>query len=290
MVLNDSAQPGILYVVATPIGHLDDLTKRASNVLTSVQTVLAEDTRVTAQLLRTIGARPESLLSSDQYREASRVDTVLERLRKGESVAVVADAGTPGISDPGAPIVAAVRAAGFQVVPVPGCSALATLISVSGLDDGRFVFEGFLPASNSGRAKRLERLLTMQMSVMFYEAPHRIREFAESLVLTWGVNAQVLVGRELTKVHEEIWQGTSGTLIAWLDADPFRTKGEFAILVAPAPVIASSSAIDEEASRWLKYLVAAVGTNSAAKIAVQACGISRDSAYQLALSMKNSDT
>jgi 16S rRNA (cytidine1402-2'-O)-methyltransferase len=285
MTKDNSAPRGILYVVATPIGHLDDLTLRATQVLKSVHTVLAEDTRVTATLLRTIDARPESLLSSDQYRETSRIQTVLDRLDEGFSAAVVSDAGTPGISDPGAPIIAAVRAAGFRVVPIPGCSALAALVSVSGLADGRFIFEGFLPASKSGRNKRLEVLKKAEMSVLVYEAPHRIREFAESIIEVFGAQAQLIVGRELTKTHEEIWAGLSENFAAWLDDGAFRTKGEFSILVSPKLQNDDEVVTNNEAFRWLTHLVPLVGTNSAAKIAMKACGISRADSYELALTI-----
>lgn len=287
MTKDNSAPRGILYVVATPIGHLDDLTLRATQVLKSVHTVLAEDTRVTATLLRSIDARPESLLSSDQYRETSRIQTVIDRLNDGLSAAVVSDAGTPGISDPGAPIIAAARAAGFKVVPIPGCSALAALVSVSGLADGRFVFEGFLPASKSGRNKRLEILKKAEMSVLVYEAPHRIREFAESIVEVFGPQAQLIVGRELTKTHEEIWAGQSANFAAWLDDGAFRTKGEFSILVSPILQDCNEAITNNEAFRWLTHLVPLVGTNSAAKIAMKACGISRAESYELALTISN---
>ncbi len=290
MIEDNSATQGVLYVVATPIGHLDDLTVRASQILKSVQTVLAEDTRVTATLLRSIGARPESLLSSDQYREGARIQTVLDRLGLGQSIAVVSDAGTPGISDPGAPIVAAVRAAGFRVVPIPGVSALAALVSVSGLSDGRFVFEGFLPASESGRIKRLQKLVDAEMSVLFYEAPHRIQAFAASLVAVWGADTNLVVGRELTKTHEEIWAGQAGDLGAWLEANEFRTKGEFSVLATPKAAEADEANAHIEVLRWLKELVPTVGTNSAAKIAMKSCGISRDLAYKLALTFKNEST
>jgi 16S rRNA (cytidine1402-2'-O)-methyltransferase len=289
MTKDNSATRGVLYVVATPIGHLDDLTLRATQVLKSVHTVLAEDTRVTATLLRAIDARPESLISSDQYRETSRIQTVLDRLNSGLSAAVVSDAGTPGISDPGAPIIAAVREAGFKVVPIPGCSALAALVSISGLTDGRFVFEGFLPSSKSGRNKRLEVLSKAEMTVLIYEAPHRIRDFAESVVEVWGEQANLIVGRELTKAHEEIWAGLAGEFQAWLDNGEFRTKGEFSILISPKPSTISEAITNNEAYRWLTHLVPAVGTNSAAKIAMKACGISRANAYELALTINNSE-
>jgi 16S rRNA (cytidine1402-2'-O)-methyltransferase len=287
MTKDNSATLGVLYVVATPIGHSDDLTLRAIQVLKSVHTVLAEDTRVTAVLLRAIDARPESLLSSDQYREASRIQTVLDRLSAGLSAAVVSDAGTPGISDPGAPIVSAARAAGFKVIPVPGCSAIAALVSISGLADGRFVFEGFLPASKSGRNKRLEVLSKVQMSVLLYEAPHRIREFAESVVEVFGEQAELIIGRELTKTHEEIWAGQSKDFAVWLEENAFRTKGEFAILITPVAVDDSGAVTNNEAYRWLSHLVPIVGTNSAAKIAMKACGISRTASYELALTISN---
>jgi 16S rRNA (cytidine1402-2'-O)-methyltransferase len=158
---------------------------------------------------------------------------------------------------------------------------------VSGLVDGRFIFEGFLPASKSGRNKRLTVLSKVDMSVLFYEAPHRIREFAESIVEVWGAETKVIVGRELTKTHEEIWAGLGSEFLLWLDDGAFRTKGEFAVLVSPKPAEASEASTNDEAFRWLTQLVPIVGTNSAAKIAMKACGINRTESYELALTINN---
>jgi 16S rRNA (cytidine1402-2'-O)-methyltransferase len=227
-----------LYVVATPIGHLSDLSQRAITTLLNADTICVEDKRVSKVLLDHIGARAE-LLAVHQHNEMSAVAPVLERLAAGKVVALISDAGTPGISDPGARLIAAARAAGFLISPIPGASALAALMSVCGFaehpPDTPTLFEGFLPSKTGDRNKRLRELASLQAHTIFYEAPHRIIETAQSMAQCLGAERQFVVGRELTKKFEQIHSGKLAEFAAWLEADADHQRGEFVIAVA-APV------------------------------------------------------
>jgi 16S rRNA (cytidine1402-2'-O)-methyltransferase len=236
-----------LYVVATPIGHLSDLSQRAITTLCEADTICVEDKRVSKVLLDHIGARAE-LLAVHQHNEMSAVTPVLERLAAGKKVALISDAGTPGISDPGARLVAAVRAAGFSVCPIPGPSALATLMSVCGFSlhspSTPTLFEGFLPAKAGERDKRLREIGKLQAHLVFYEAPHRIVEAAQALADQLGPDRQFVVGRELTKRFEQIHAGVLHELPIWLTSSADHQRGEFVVAVA-API--ASGANDGEA-------------------------------------------
>ncbi len=303
MIMN--IKPGKLYVVATPIGHMDDLTPRARQVLSGVGLVLAEDTRVSANLLRHIGARPEQLWSFDQYREETKLPAVLAWLQQGNDVALISDAGTPAISDPGASLVKQAHEAGVTVVPIPGCSALAALLSVAGLEQGQFVFEGFLPAQTRKRQVRLARWAEARVAVVIYEAPHRVLDLAADLEATWPGDAIVVAGREMTKLHEEIWRGTVKTWRQWLQANPMRAKGEYAIALAPemTPAVSSDDAVDSAEAdaattdagtiqvsleKLFQVLVPLLGTKRAAKAVAQATGLNKDDCYQRAQRIKDS--
>jgi 16S rRNA (cytidine1402-2'-O)-methyltransferase len=218
---------GTLYVVATPIGHLDDITVRALRVLREVSVVAAEDTRRTGNLLRHFGI-PTRLVSLHQHNERVRGAALIEQMNLGQSVALVTDAGTPGISDPGSTLVRLARGENIRVEPVPGASAVATAVSVAGLEEGTFAFVGFPPVRSNDRKQWFERLerLRAETAVVFFEAPHRIRRTLEDLNL---VKQPILVCRELTKVHEEVLSGTPADLLARLP-DP---QGEFTIVIPP---------------------------------------------------------
>jgi 16S rRNA (cytidine1402-2'-O)-methyltransferase len=236
-----------LYVVATPIGHLSDLSQRAISTLVKADTICVEDKRVSKVLLDHIGARAE-LLAVHQHNEMSAVAPVLERLAAGKVVALISDAGTPGISDPGARLIAAARAAGFLISPIPGPSALATLMSVCGFSEHPpetpTLFEGFLPSKTGDRNKRLRELANLHAHTVFYEAPHRIIETAQSLAQCLGADRQYVVGRELTKKFEQIHAGKLAEFASWLEADADHQRGEFVIAVA-AP-IRNKEALAEE--------------------------------------------
>ena len=219
---------GVLYIVATPIGNLDDITLRALKILKQVELVAAEDTRRTGILLRHFGIET-AILSVHEHNERGRVERIVSQLGKGQSVALVTDAGTPGISDPGAALVAAIRGAGFRVEPIPGASAVAAAISASGISSPGFTFLGFPPIRLKDRKIWLEQLseTSRHRLVVFFEAPHKVRRTLEDLVLL--VKRPIIIGRELTKVHEEFVSGTPQELLARFDAP----QGEFTVLVPP---------------------------------------------------------
>jgi 16S rRNA (cytidine1402-2'-O)-methyltransferase len=220
---------GVLYVVATPIGNLDDITLRAIKVLKQVQLVAAEDTRRTGILLRHFGIET-AILSVHAHNEHARIERITGRLAKGESVALVTDAGTPGISDPGAALVAAIREAGFTVEPIPGASAVAAAISASGISSQGFTILGFPPIRSKDRRLWFAELAdaSKRRLVVFFEAPHKLRKTLEDLINL--VNRPIIVGRELTKLHEEFVSGTPAQLLERFDAP----QGEFTVLIPPA--------------------------------------------------------
>ncbi len=220
---------GVLYVVATPIGNLDDITLRAIKVLKQVQLVAAEDTRRTGILLRHFNIET-AILSVHEHNERGRIDRIVARLAKGESVALVTDAGTPGISDPGASLVAAIRAAGFTVEPIPGASAVAAAVSASGISSQGFTFLGFPPIRSKDRKLWFVELseAAKRRLVVFFEAPHKLKKTLGELVDL--VNRPIIIGRELTKIHEEFVTGTPSELLARFEAP----QGEFTVLIPPA--------------------------------------------------------
>jgi 16S rRNA (cytidine1402-2'-O)-methyltransferase len=219
---------GVLYVVATPIGNLEDMTLRAIKVLKQVQLIAAEDTRRTGILLRHFNI-DTPILSVHEHNESKRIERIVSHLARRESVALVTDAGTPGISDPGAALVAAIREAGFTVEPIPGANAVAAAISASGIASPGFVFLGFPPIRGKDRNKWFSELLeaSQRRLVVFFEAPHKLRKTLEELVLL--VNRPIMVGRELTKMHEEFVRGTPGELLERFESP----QGEFTVMVPP---------------------------------------------------------
>lgn len=223
---------GALYVVATPIGNLQDITLRALETLKTVDLIAAEDTRRTKKLLRHYGIETP-LVSFHQHSGAGRIEQVIRRLQRGESVALVTDAGTPGIADPGGALVEAAHMAGIRVVPVPGASAVTTIISVAGLPAHRFRFEGFPPRKEGARRKFFEQLQDEDAPVVFYESPHRLLKTLQTAHEVLG-DRQVVIGRELTKQFEEVFRGTLSEAIAHWQTKP--PKGEFAVVVAPQAV------------------------------------------------------
>ena len=282
---HNSVLASALYVVATPIGHLDDLTVRAAQVLSAVDAVVAEDTRVTQVLLRHIGANPKQLFAAHNHNEQSTVPKVLAILASGQSVALVSDAGTPGISDPGAIIIAAARQDNYPVIAIPGASAMVSLVSISGDSDGRFWFEGFLPHSRSGRIKRLKQLKSGLGRFVLYESPHRINDCLDDIQSVFGPTAQIRLGRELTKRFEESFVGAIGDAISWVSASPNRNKGEYVLSVLDTT---QQESADEKAITSLLYmLLPEVGTNTATKIAASFFSLSKDSIYKLALTCKS---
>jgi 16S rRNA (cytidine1402-2'-O)-methyltransferase len=280
-----AAARGTLYVVATPLGNLRDLTFRAVDVLGGVDTIAAEDTRVTAVLLRHYGiaARPISL---HEHNEAARAERIVEELRQGRSVALVSDAGTPAISDPGARLVRAVRDAGFPVVPIPGACAAIAAVSAAGLRAEHWVFLGFLPAATKARRGLLERAATLDAALIVYEAPHRVRATEEDLHLALGSERSLIVAREITKKFETISITTLGEAPQWFAGDTNRERGEFVLLVDAPSQRAVSDATTIDARRLLTALVDELPPARAARVAAAVTGLPRDALYAQALELK----
>lgn len=268
-------------MVATPIGNLGDLSARARQVLGEVSLVAAEDTRHTAQLLRSIGVSAR-LLSLHEHNEAGRIQTVLEVLGSGASVALVSDAGTPLIADPGYALVAAVVAAGHRLVPVPGACAAIAALSVAGMATDRFCFEGFLPAKRAARRARIEALRAEERTLVFYEAPHRIHEALDDLAELMGARS-ALVARELTKLHETLYHGTLAGLAAIAAVDPDLERGEIVLVVAGAEPAPAEEHPGLE--RLLRALLTELPVSRAADVAAAATGVRRNVAYRLALAL-----
>ena len=275
-----------LYIIATPIGNVADITLRALHVLSIADAVACEDTRNTGHLLTRFGLN-KPLLSAHQHNEREVADKLIHRLLAGERIALVSDAGTPGVSDPGARIVDAVRAAGLRVVPLPGASAAVTALSASGLVNDRFTFVGFLPAKAKQRETVLTQMLAEPATMVFYEAPHRIVDCVEALVAVFEPARQVVFARELTKLFEEIHRCPLGEAMAWLKADAHREKGEYVVLLEGAAP--ASGEQDAEAERILNILLAECSVKQAASLAAQITGRKKNALYERALQIKGGE-
>jgi 16S rRNA (cytidine1402-2'-O)-methyltransferase len=273
-----------LYVVATPIGNLKDVTLRALEVLREVEVIAAEDTRVTAKLLNHYGIAARKLISLHEHNESRTAPRVIEHLESGASVALVADAGTPAFSDPGARLVAAVREAGFPVVPIPGPNAAAAALSASGFADTHFLFYGFLPAKSGERRKALDTLAALPYMLVFYEAPHRVLETVGELAATLGGSRRIVFARELTKLFETIHACDLGEAARWLGEDANRVRGEFVLIVEGAQ--ASGDETLAEAKRTLAILLAELPVKQAAALAARLTGARKNELYDLALQLK----
>ena len=271
-----------LYVVPTPLGNLGDMTQRAIEVLRNVPWVAAEDTRHSAPLLRHFGVNAH-LLAAHEHNEEAAAQQIIVRLAAGESVALVTDAGTPAISDPGARLVARVRAAGFRVVPLPGACAAVTALSAAGIEAPHFLFYGFLPAKAAQRERALRDLAGLPFTLVFYEAPHRILASVAALAQELRGQRTLVIARELTKVFETIHVGPLADGLAWLEADPDRQRGEFVLIVSGAP---ASDGADDEGARVLRVLLAdGLPVRQAVDLARAITGAGRKTLYGLALSM-----
>jgi 16S rRNA (cytidine1402-2'-O)-methyltransferase len=272
-----------LYVVATPIGNAGDITLRALHLLSIVDAVACEDTRNTAHLLTRYGLS-KNLIAAHQHNEREVADKLIGRLRTGERIALVCDAGTPAISDPGARIIDAVRAAGLRVMPLPGPSAAVAALSASGLVNDRFYFAGFLPAKAGQRDSVLSSLRTVAATLIFYEAPHRIIATVDALTGIFEPEREIVFARELTKLFEEIHRCNLPLAAAWLAADTNRQKGEFVILLEGAPD--SADADSAEVERILAILLTQCSVSQAAALAAQITGRKKNALYERALQMK----
>jgi len=275
-------QTGRLYIVATPIGNLGDITRRAVEVLKRVDLIAAEDTRHTAGLLSHLGIDTRTL-SFHEHNEHQRSQQLVEFLLARQDIALVSDAGTPLISDPGYRIVCACRERGVDVIPVPGASAVITALSASGLPTDRFLFDGFLPRTQEKRLKRLQQLRDFPSTLVFYESTHRILQCLEDMLALFGESRRVVVARELTKQYETILDQPLGQLLQTMIADTNQQRGEFVVMVA-----ASESRVMESGSveRVLQALAGEMPPNQAAKIAARITGRPKRELYQLLLKLK----
>ncbi len=275
-----------LYVVATPLGNLRDVTLRALDVLGTADVIAAEDTRVSAVLLRHYGiaTRP---LSVHEHNEARRAADVIDLLRAGKSVALVSDAGTPAVSDPGARLVAAVLQAGFAVVPIPGANAAIAAVSVAGLDAERFVFLGFLPSSGKARRELLASVASLPFALVVYEAPHRVSATVGGLIEALGAARTLVVAREITKKFETITRLLLGDAPAWFTAEANRERGEFVLIIdATEGSPSAPEAITPDVDRLLRALSAELPPARAARVAAATTGIPRDALYARARALK----
>jgi 16S rRNA (cytidine1402-2'-O)-methyltransferase len=279
---NTAPLPPALYVVATPIGNLGDITLRALEVLRGVDRVACEDTRHSRPLLLHHGITTP-LFAAHMHNEAAAAARIVEAIEQGQRIALISDAGTPGVSDPGAVIVAAVRAAGLAVVPIPGPSALACALSASGLPPGPVTFVGFLPAKAAARRKALTALAAVPGALVFYEAPHRVLESVADMAAALGGQRQCLVARELTKRFETLHRLPLAEAAAWLGADPDRLRGEFVLLIDAAGEAAPDTA---QADGLMRVLLEELPPNQAARLAAKATGIDRQTLYRRALELK----
>jgi 16S rRNA (cytidine1402-2'-O)-methyltransferase len=274
-------------VVATPIGNLQDITLRALEVLKSVDTIAAEDTRHTAYLLTHFGIKAK-MVALHEHNERRSGEKILGLLHSGHSVALVSDAGTPGISDPGAVLVGMARDEGINVVPLPGPCAAVAALSAAGFKHPHFLFYGFLPASGVQRRRALEGLREQEVVLVFYEAPHRVLESMHDMVDVLGGERRILVARELTKTFETLHRCTLQEAAAWMQADPNQQRGEFVLLVegaAPPP----QNDVNDEAQRVLQLLLEELPLKQAVKLAVDITGAKKNALYQLALELKSNE-
>ncbi len=280
----DAKSPGTLYVVATPIGNLDDLSTRARKVLANVQLIAAEDTRHSGKLLQTIGCHTP-VLSLHEHNEQHRSTELLQRLQEGMDIALISDAGTPLISDPGYNLVSELTQQGIRVVPIPGACAAIAALSVAGLPTGRFAFEGFLAARPNKRRERLRELLREERTLVFYEAPHRCRETLEDMVTVLGPARRIAVCRELTKLHETSYYGDLASLAEQAATNPDLSRGELVFVVEGAPP-AGTQDISLDAEQLLVALLEELPASHAAKITARITGGKRAELYELALQRK----
>ena len=282
--MNQGALPPGLYVLATPIGNLGDITLRALDVLKRVDCVAAEDTRVSGHLLSALGIS-KPLVSVREHNERHAAEKLIGRIAAGETVAYVTDAGTPAISDPGALLVRAVRDAGLNVIPIPGASAVTAALSVAGFTPGPWMFAGFLPPKSKARRDAIVALKHSSSVLVFYESPHRIRESLADLAAILGGERRVCIARELTKQFEEVACMRLAEVAGWLDASAYREKGEFVLMLEGAE---SEEAGMADAEQVLRTLAEELPASQAAKLAAKLTGAKRDDLYNMALAIKSS--
>lgn len=276
---------GTLYLVATPIGNLNDFSPRARQTLSEVDFIAAEDTRVTRKLMTALDLPAKPLVSYYEHNRRQRGEEILARLLAGESCALVTDAGTPAVSDPGEDLVALCAPAGVSVIPVPGCCAAVCALAASGLPTGRWCFEGFLSVNKKARREHLDSLKGEKRSMIFYEAPHKLRQTLDDLAAAFGAARPVSLSRELTKLHEETLRMTLGEAVAYFAETPPR--GEFVLIVAGAPDLPDADGADDRMARALAAVARRIEAGETLKDAVKMVsadlGVKKNALYALAL-------
>ncbi len=282
--MSDRGRKGTLFVVATPIGNLEDITARAANVLRGVAIVAAEDTRHSRVLLRAIGAAPREVMSLGNHNESSSSAALLARLCAGEDVALVSDAGTPLISDPGFELVRAAHAAEVPVVPLPGVSAVTAALSVCPLPVVRFQFEGFLPSKSGSRLHRLAELADLDLSLVCFESPRRLSGCLQDVLSTMG-NRQVFLAKEITKVHERFQVGRVADVLAAVEADAESSLGEYVLVIAAAE--RSDESLNVSARTLIRHLCEELPPSQAARLAAKSLNVPKAVAYEFAVSLRS---
>lgn len=275
--------PGKLFVVATPIGNLSDITERALETLRAVDLIAAEDTRHSKTLLQHYGIK-SPMMSLHEHNEASQIEQLIRRLQQGSSVALISDAGTPLISDPGSRLIAAVHEAGLQPVPVPGPSAVSCMLSVAGQPVDRFCFEGFLPSRGSARRKRLQELLRETRTLVFYESSHRILDSIGDMKDILGSSRSCTVGRELTKRFESLYRGTLADVLQRMAEDPNASRGEFVVVITGAEGNAEESF--ENGKQIMDVLLTELPVSQSASLAARISGARKKLLYEYGLKKK----
>lgn len=281
--MNDTiSKAGMLYIVATPIGNLSDMSERAKKTLSEVNLVLAEDTRHSMRLMQHLAINT-AMQSCHEHNEMQRIDSVLALLTEGKHIALISDAGTPLISDPGYQLVRAVQDAGFQVIPIPGASSIIAALSVSGLPTDRFVFEGFLPAKQQARQKKLHTMLAEARTIIFLESSHRIVACLNDIQQVFGEQREMVLARELTKQFETIKRGYIGEITQFVEADSNQQKGEFVLMLAGEP---EQSAEEGEVYQTLRILLEQLPVKQASEIASKLTGKKKNDLYKMALKLQ----
>jgi len=284
--LKPSDNGGTLYIVATPIGNLEDLSSRAAKVLSEVAVIAAEDTRHSGRLLQHLGIN-KPLIALHDHNERGRVKSILDQLLAGADVALISDAGTPLISDPGYVLVREARAEGVRVSPIPGPCALVAALSAAGLPTDRFLFVGFLPAKRTGRRTALDELRKEISTLVFYESPHRILDTVSDIMEVMGAHREIVLGREITKTFETFYSGEASQVLSALTDDPHGSRGEFVVMVRGADKTESglmAGALDVD--QLLSLLMAELPVKKVAKIASGLTGLGKNELYQRALELK----
>lgn len=279
-----SNHSGVLYIVATPLGNLGDMTQRAIDVLNQVDLIAAEDTRHSKKLLVHFGI-DKPMIAFHDYNERERTNEIINQLQAGKQIALISDAGTPLISDPGFHLTRQLHEAGIRVVPIPGPSAVITALCAAGLPTDRFVFEGFLPSKAGARDKRLEELAKETRTLVFYESPHRLLETLKAMQQVFGLVRRMTLARELTKTFETIRQDTIANMLSWVTDNPEQQKGESVLIIEGAAQQATERC-EVDSDKLLLTLLSCMSVKDAAHHVAQLTGLSKNELYQRALSIK----